>query len=293
MFTIPITVGQKVSIARTFSQIEFDRFAQLSGDDNPIHVDPVFAAKTRFGKTVAHGMLLYSVICAAVNNNLPGGSAHQIFQELIFPNPTFTAEQLSIQLQVTDVDLQQGLVTLITQIVKPDRSLGVSGSTQIQLPGFFHQGANHSQLIGDNVIDQEIVHKGLSIGQSASSQRVFYQADLEEYVRLSGDQNPHYQMNPQSDPTEEFQCKVPPGLFGGLISDLLGTKLPGPGTNWLKQKFYYHIPAYAGDEIQGSVEIVRIRSEKDLVNLRTTCFNSKNEIVCDGEALVYVKDLKN
>ena len=75
---------------RTLTQADFDTFARISGDDNPIHVSPVFAARTRFGRTVAHGMLLYSVLWALVQRHRPG--ARQAAQALMFPNPTFAGE---------------------------------------------------------------------------------------------------------------------------------------------------------------------------------------------------------
>ncbi len=56
--TVPLQVGQIESVKRVFSQTDFNRFAALSGDDNPIHIDPEFSAKTKFGQTVAHGMFL-------------------------------------------------------------------------------------------------------------------------------------------------------------------------------------------------------------------------------------------
>ena len=56
--------GDTFTQTHIFTQDDFVRFARLSGDDNPIHVDAKFASTTRFGKTVAHGMLLYSVLCA-------------------------------------------------------------------------------------------------------------------------------------------------------------------------------------------------------------------------------------
>jgi acyl dehydratase len=79
--------------------------------------------------------------------------------------------------------------------------------------------------------------------------------------------------------------------LGGLFSFLLGTRLPGRGTNWLKQRLVFPRPAYPGQEITARVEITRLRPEKELVNLRTTCTNPQGEIICDGEALVLVKDL--
>lgn len=126
--------------------------------------------------------------------------------------------------------------------------------------------------------------KGLAIGQRAAITRVFTPADVAEYVALTGDTSLRF------GPGADEMC-VPGPLLGGMISDLLGTRLPGPGTNWLKQRFTFLAPAKLGQEITAAVEIVRLRPEKDLVNLRTICTNPAGEVVCRGEALVLVKDL--
>jgi acyl dehydratase len=76
------------------SQEDFDRFAKLSGDDNPIHVDPVFSARTRFGRTVSHGMLLYAKAWALLRESFPG--RRHAMQTLMFPNPAFAGEPLTI-----------------------------------------------------------------------------------------------------------------------------------------------------------------------------------------------------
>jgi acyl dehydratase len=86
---------------------------------------------------------------------------------------------------------------------------------------------------------------------------------------------------------------LPGGLLGGMISDLLGTQLPGWGTNWLKQRFSFRKPAYPNAAITATVEIIRLRPEKDLVNLRTTCVDPTGDLVLDGEALVWVSDLES
>ena len=57
-------------MTRVLTQGDFDRFAALSRDDNPIHCDPVFARGTHFGATVAHGMFLYGLICGALSRQL-------------------------------------------------------------------------------------------------------------------------------------------------------------------------------------------------------------------------------
>ena len=84
---------------------------------------------------------------------------------------------------------------------------------------------------------------------------------------------------------------VPGSLLGGLFSYLLGTRLPGRGTNYLKQRLVFPAPAYPDEELTAEVEIVRLRPEKELVNLRTVCTNPAGEVVCEGEALVLVKDV--
>src|SRR5210317_380667 len=61
-----------VVLDKVLTQADFDAFAELSGDDNPIHVDPAFCAKTRFGRTVSHGMLLSTVLRGLIDQLVPG-----------------------------------------------------------------------------------------------------------------------------------------------------------------------------------------------------------------------------
>ena len=125
--------------------------------------------------------------------------------------------------------------------------------------------------------------KRLCIGQQASASRIFSLEDVAQYRELTGDSGLHF--------GTKAETAVPGPLLAGMFSDLLGTQLPGRGTNWLKQQLQYPAVAYMGSEIIAIVEIIRLRPEKELVNLRTTCTNEVGEIVCEGEALVLVKDL--
>jgi len=84
---------------------------------------------------------------------------------------------------------------------------------------------------------------------------------------------------------------VPTGLIGGLFSQLLGTALPGRGTNWMKQSLRFHRAARVGEPLTASVEIVRLRPDKQLVNLRVRCVDARAELVCDGEALVMAREM--
>jgi acyl dehydratase len=81
-----------IVLEKVLTQSDFDAFAELSGDDNPIHVDEVFSAKTRFGRTVSHGMLLSTILRGLLGKLVPGG--RQLEQKLMFPSPTFAGDAM-------------------------------------------------------------------------------------------------------------------------------------------------------------------------------------------------------
>ena len=124
-----IDLGTQIREVKTFTQAEFDAFARLSGDDNPIHVDPEFSARTRFGRTVAHGMLLYSVLCGAISRHFPG--AAQLSQELKFPAPTYADEPMTINLKVLAQEGPQ--LRLLAEMRNPAGDVTLTGETVILL----------------------------------------------------------------------------------------------------------------------------------------------------------------
>jgi len=288
-----LQVGQVEKVHRVFRQADFDRFAALSGDDNPIHVDPAFSARTKFGRTVAHGMLLYSMVCGVLGTRLPGPGTLQVDQELFFPEPTFTDEEVTAQVQVIEVEPGSGgLATLTTAVLRPGDKPGLEGKTRVRLPG---AGAPAEQAKGDPMVSplQPAGEglKGIKIGQRAETRRAFGLHDLAEYVNLAGDANPLFSDVGFARRLGFAGLPVPGPLLGGMISLLLGTRLPGQGTNYLKQRLEFLAPAYTDQELTAAVEVIRLRPEKQLVNLVTTCFNSAGEVVCRGEALVLVSDV--
>jgi acyl dehydratase len=127
--TLP-TLGQVIAAKRTFTQENFNLFAELSHDDNPIHVDSEFAAKTRFGKTVSHGMMLYGMLCGVLSVNFP--SARQLEQELIFPKPTYAGDEMTIRLEVTELIADSKQARLTTTITRPDGENSCGGHMLIQ-----------------------------------------------------------------------------------------------------------------------------------------------------------------
>ena len=104
----------EVHAEHTFSQEDFDRFAILSGDNNPIHVDPEFAANSRFGRTVAHGLLLSSRLRGLVEQLVPGG--HMVDQSLRFEAPTYAGDKMLFTAKMTEAG--KGAANIELEVVR-------------------------------------------------------------------------------------------------------------------------------------------------------------------------------
>ena len=135
--------------------------------------------------------------------------------------------------------------------------------------------------------------RGLTVGQKASAKRVFTAEDVAAYRALTGDVGLGFgDVGGETAPSTSLSASVPGPLLAGMFSDLLGTKLPGRGTNWLKQQLQFSVVVNVGEEVTATVEITRLRPEKDLVNLRTTGTTTTGVIICSGESLVWISDLE-
>jgi len=287
-----MTIGLSASYKRVLIQEDFDRFARLSRDDNPIHVDPAFAATSHFGATVAHGMMLYGCIAKALGELIPGPGAVQLEQTLMFPNGTHTMEPITVSLSVEGE--ADGILDIATLVTKPGpdgapvpSAIGRTRVVPLDVPVPSPDLASPSAEPGDRAF------YGLTLGDSVNDTRTFTEADLAEYGDLTGDRNPLFRDDAYAR-CRGFEGRVIPGpLLGGMFSDLLGTRLPGRGTGWMKQSLRYPAPAYPGEPLTATVTITRLRAEKELVNLSTRVTAPGGRVVCDGEALVLVRNLEN
>ena len=117
----------------------------------------------------------------------------------------------------------------------------------------------------------------MKVGDSVQISRSYSSLNLREYSVLSGH--------------EVSANEVPEPLIGALFSYLLGVKLPGLGTNYLKQETRFEAQAKTGEILNARVEITRLRQDKHLIDLATTCHREDGTLVADGRALVYVGEL--
>lgn len=126
----------------------------------------------------------------------------------------------------------------------------------------------------------------IAIGATASLQKTITEADVVAFADLSGDRNPIHLDETYARQTR-FGARIAHGGFAfALISAVLGTRLPGPGTVYLNQTLKFQKPVYLNDTITATVEITGIRGDKAIITLKTDCRNQRGEPVATGEAVV-------
>ena len=96
--------GQHVAFTKTFTEEDVQRFIAITGDVNPLHVDDAFAAATRFGRRVLHGMLTASLFSTMVGMLLPGTGAIYRSQTLAFLRPVYAGDTVTAHFAVRSVD---------------------------------------------------------------------------------------------------------------------------------------------------------------------------------------------
>ena len=109
-----MTVSRAV-LTRTFTQSDFDQFAAVSGDNNPIHVDAEFSSRTRFGRTVAHGLLINTVLRGLLAQLAPGGFQQE--QELMFTAPTYADDVMEFVVERVSENTYSYCVTRVVDDV--------------------------------------------------------------------------------------------------------------------------------------------------------------------------------
>jgi 3-hydroxybutyryl-CoA dehydratase len=126
----------------------------------------------------------------------------------------------------------------------------------------------------------------LSVGQTASFAKTVSESDVYLFAGITGDFNPAH-VNETYAKNTAFKTRIAHGMLSaGLISNVLGNQLPGPGTIYMQQQLNFRAPVAIGDTITATVEVIEILREKKRVRLKTVCTNQNDVVVLDGEALI-------
>ncbi|MBG6074621.1 bifunctional enoyl-CoA hydratase/phosphate acetyltransferase [Polaromonas sp. CG_9.11] len=126
----------------------------------------------------------------------------------------------------------------------------------------------------------------IRVGDGASLQRQVTQRDIQLFAAVSGDVNPAH-VDALYAQTSHFHEIIAHGMLGGsLISTVLGTQFPGPGTIYLGQTLEFLKPVHIGDTLSVAVTVTALEAAHRHVWLHTTCTDQDGDVVIDGEAQV-------
>ncbi|TWH76655.1 acyl dehydratase [Azomonas agilis] len=125
--------GMKAQYSKTIEERDLILFAEVSGDHNPLHLDPEFAAKTIFKGRIAHGMLSGSLISAAIACKLPGPGSIYLGQSLTFTHPARIGDTLTVELEVLE-KLPKFTVRIATRVLNQSGTVLVEGEAQVMAP---------------------------------------------------------------------------------------------------------------------------------------------------------------
>jgi 3-hydroxybutyryl-CoA dehydratase len=128
-----LKVGDKFSTERTVTDELIRKFAEVSGDYNPLHLDDEFAKDTRFGRRIAHGMLSGAFISAVLGYKLTERKIVYLSQTLKFTAPVFIGDTVTTTATVTHIREDKPIVTMETVCTNQNGETLVTGESAVML----------------------------------------------------------------------------------------------------------------------------------------------------------------
>lgn len=137
-----LAVGQSYSRTVTVTAEMIDHFGQATGDTNPIHHDDAYAAKTRFGRRIAQGMLTVGAVGGIFGTAFPGLGTVYISQEVKFLSPVFVDDQVTLTVTITEILPERNRVRFLTEAVNQRGQKVLTGKAEVMPP---EKGAQEDQ----------------------------------------------------------------------------------------------------------------------------------------------------
>lgn len=130
----------------------------------------------------------------------------------------------------------------------------------------------------------------IGVGDSAELSRTVTASDVTLFAGLTGDVNPVH-VDEVAAEASPFGERVAHGMLtAGMVSAVLGTRLPGPGCIYVGQTLRFTRPVRIGDTVTARVEVTEVQRDRRRVQLSTTCRNQEDETVLEGEAEVLIPE---
>ncbi|MGZ8264632.1 MAG: MaoC/PaaZ C-terminal domain-containing protein, partial [Burkholderiales bacterium] len=140
--------------------------------------------------------------------------------------------------------------------------------------------SNDLEFIRNRTFDE------IAVGDHATIERTLTATDIQLFAAMSGDINPQH-IDAEFAASTRFHGVIAHGMWGGaLISAVLGTRLPGPGTVYIGQTLQFHAPVRVGDVLTVTVRVASKDEAKHRLVLDCTCVNQDGKTVISGEATV-------
>ena len=128
-----LQIGDRFSAERHVTDELVRKFAEVSGDHNPIHLDEEFAKTTRFGRRIAHGMLSGAFISAVLGNEFKNRKIIYLSQSMKFTAPVFLDDRVTATATVRNIREDKGIVTLETVCTNQNGETLVKGEAVVMV----------------------------------------------------------------------------------------------------------------------------------------------------------------
>ena len=126
-----IFIGQQESFSINITESMVEKFSNLSGDLNPLHMDNKFAESSSFNKRIVHGMLLASFFSQLIGMKLPGKNALYFSQTLNFRSPCYIDDEIQVFGEVTEKSDSTQIITISTSIFNKSKTCLIDGIAKI------------------------------------------------------------------------------------------------------------------------------------------------------------------
>lgn len=131
---LPVKIGDKATFTKTVTEDDIVAFARVTGDNQPLHLDDSYAAKTRFKKRIAHGMLSAGFISAVLGTKLaPSAVVVYLSQTLRFRLPVAIGDTITAEAEVTALDPEKRIATIRTDCLNQNGEAVVKGEATVLL----------------------------------------------------------------------------------------------------------------------------------------------------------------
>ena len=127
----------------------------------------------------------------------------------------------------------------------------------------------------------------IQVGQKARRSKTVTARDVELYAEITGDRNPLHFDAAFAAGTRFGRLVAQGGITSGMLNALVAMDLPGPGTVFMSQSLKYLAPTYLGDTLTAEVEVLAVKPDKPVCQLRATITNQDGTVVLEGECWTY------